>query len=70
MESSGCEFWYARELQSALEYKEWRNFEKSVDKAKLAEKANETHFVVGQVGGKSFVLPNERLILTCCIDIG
>lgn len=34
--------------KSALEYKEWRNFEKSVDKAKLAEKANEIHFVVGQ----------------------
>ena len=29
----GEEFWYARELQNALEYKEWRNFQKVIDKA-------------------------------------
>ena len=32
----GHEFWYARELQVALEYKEWRNFSKVIDKAKTA----------------------------------
>ena len=32
----GQEFWYARELQVALEYKEWRNFLKVIDKAKMA----------------------------------
>lgn len=32
----GQEFWYARELQIALEYKEWRNFLKVIDKAKVA----------------------------------
>lgn len=32
----GEEFWYARELQVALEYKEWRNFCKVLDKAKTA----------------------------------
>lgn len=30
------EFWYARELQILLGYDEWRNFEKVIDKAKLA----------------------------------
>ena len=30
------EFWYARELQTALEYTEWRNFKKVIDKAILA----------------------------------
>lgn len=30
------EFWYARELQTLLGYDEWRNFEKVIDKAKLA----------------------------------
>ena len=25
----GNEFWYARELQKVLEYKDWRNFQKS-----------------------------------------
>lgn len=29
----GQEFWYARELQEALEYTEWRNFAKVIDKA-------------------------------------
>ncbi len=32
----GQEFWYARELQKALEYKEWRNFCNAIDKAKEA----------------------------------
>ena len=30
------EFWYARELQKVLEYKEWRNFYKVIEKAKEA----------------------------------
>lgn len=32
----GTEFWYARELQDVLEYTEWRNFKKVIDKAKIA----------------------------------
>lgn len=32
----GEEFWYAREMQIALEYKEWRNFKKVIDKAMIA----------------------------------
>lgn len=32
----GQEFWYARELQIALEYKQWRRFCSVIDKAKLA----------------------------------
>ena len=36
IDENGAEFWYARELQSALEYTEWRNFEKSVKRAKEA----------------------------------
>ena len=30
------EFWYARELQIVLNYKEWRNFYKVIEKAKIA----------------------------------
>lgn len=37
----GQEFWYARELQTALEYKEWRNFCKVIDKAKTACESSE-----------------------------
>lgn len=32
----GQEFWYARELQQALEYTEWRNFTGVINKAKTA----------------------------------
>lgn len=32
----GNEFWYARELQHVLEYTEWRNFKKVIEKAKNA----------------------------------
>ena len=30
----GIEYWYARELQSVLNYKEWRKFENVISKAK------------------------------------
>lgn len=33
---NGAEFWQARELQTVLQYKEWRNFEKVIDTAKIA----------------------------------
>jgi len=32
----GSEFWYAREIQMVLEYKEWRKFENVINKAKQA----------------------------------
>ena len=32
----GSEYWYARELSKVLEYVQWRNFEKVIEKAKLA----------------------------------
>ena len=32
----GNEYWYARELQLVLEYKQWRRFEQVIDKAKEA----------------------------------
>ena len=45
----GNEFWYARELQKALEYTEWRNFSKVIDKAITAcensDNAVSDHFV-------------------------
>lgn len=33
---NGIEFWYARELQLLLGYDKWSNFEKVIDKAKIA----------------------------------
>ena len=34
IDASGVEFWYARELQIVLNYKEWRKFENVINKAK------------------------------------
>jgi DNA-damage-inducible protein D len=33
-DAGGVEFWYARDLQALLGYREWRNFAKVIDKAK------------------------------------
>ena len=45
----GNEFWYARELQKVLEYKEWKNFKVVIDKAIMSCKNSEfnvfNHFV-------------------------
>ena len=49
IDDRGNEFWLARELQSVLEYSEWRNFEKVIKKAKVACKnagaLEKDHFV-------------------------
>lgn len=46
---NGIEFWYARELQSVLNYKEWRKFENVINKAKESCKNSDInvfeHFV-------------------------
>ena len=46
----GQEFWYARELQIALEYKRWDKFSNVIEKAKIACQNSELtdidHFVV------------------------
>lgn len=35
-ESTGIEFWYARELQVAFSYSQWRRFNEVIEKAKLS----------------------------------
>lgn len=61
----GEEFWYARELQTTLEYAEWRNFCKVIDKAVTACEASgnksDIHFVDVN---KSLPMPNggERIL--------
>ena len=39
-EENGVEFWFARELMELLEYVQWRNFEKTIEKAKISCKNN------------------------------
>lgn len=36
LREDGTEYWHARELSEVLKYKQWRNFSKVIDKAKLA----------------------------------
>lgn len=49
IDENGNEFWYARELQTALEYKEWRNFAKVLERAIIAcqnsDNIANSHFV-------------------------
>lgn len=45
IDEEGNEFWYARELQIILQYKEWRKFKAVIEKAKIAcEKAEVSTF--------------------------
>lgn len=59
-EKDGIEYWLARELQQLLEYKEWRNFEKVIDKAKEscenAKQRPSDHFVDAN---KTIKMPKE-----------
>ena len=38
IDENGVEFWYARELMPILQYSNWQNFEKIIDKAKFLVK--------------------------------
>lgn len=40
IDDNGNEYWYARDLQEILEYSEWRNFSKIIEKAKTACEAS------------------------------
>jgi len=40
IDENGIEFWYARELQIALDYKQWRRFAQVIDKAKESCKSS------------------------------
>lgn len=40
LDDKGNEYWYARDLQGILEYSEWRNFYKIIEKAKNACEAS------------------------------
>lgn len=48
-DENGTEFWYARELQTALQYARWENFSKVIETAKIACKISQhdiaDHFV-------------------------
>ena len=49
IDNNGIEYWLARELQEVLDYKEWRNFLKVIDKARTSVEISDInildHFV-------------------------
>lgn len=61
----GQEYWLARELQTVLEYAEWRNFSKVIEKAKEACKNSNNQIIEHFVDvNKTSLLPHggERII--------
>ncbi|WP_251616994.1 DNA damage-inducible protein D [Senimuribacter intestinalis] len=66
----GIEFWYARDLQSVLGYSNWQNFEKVIEKAKIAcitsESIENDHFidVSKMVSGGVADIPIRDVMLT------
>ena len=58
LDDKGNEYWYARDLQGILEYSEWRNFYKIIEKAKNACEAS------GHVVQSEFVDVNKL------VDVG
>ena len=57
IDENGNEFWLARELQKVLEYKEWRNFKKVIDKAIMSAN-NSIH------GNEDWVVEFNKPIIT------
>ena len=69
------EFWYARELQKVLEYKDWRNFQKVIDKAKescknskfnLDEQLVEVNKPIKTGKGKAEIIKDYKLSRYIC----
>ena len=58
LDDEGNEYWYARDLQGILEYSEWRNFYKIIEKSKNACEAS------GHVAQSEFVDVNKL------VDVG
>ncbi len=55
IDEDGVEFWYARELQTVLNYKEWRKFEGVIEKAKIACENSNLNILEHFVGADKMV---------------
>lgn len=54
-DKEGREYWYARELQAVLDYKEWRKFETVIEKAKKSCENSEISAIDHFVGSDKMV---------------
>lgn len=61
IDENGIEYWYARELQIVLNYKEWRKFDNVINKAKESCKNSDISVLdcFGDVD-KSIILEKEE----------
>ena len=59
-DENGNEFWFARDLQSALQYTQWRNFQQVIERAMLACK-NSGFDAVDHFAdvSKTIIMPNS-----------
>ena len=64
-EENGIEFWYAREIMELLEYAQWRNFEKTIEKTKISCENN--GITVTDYSSLSFLLILSRTFLSAFI---
>ena len=53
IDENGIEFWYARELMPVLQYSNWQNFERIIDKAKMSCQNSDISKMV-QIGSGSY----------------
>ena len=58
MDENGNEFWLARELSKALEYKDWRSFQRIIDKSVTSANNNIS-------GEEDWVVEVNKPIKTC-----
>ena len=49
IDENGTEFWYARELMPILQYSNWQNFEKIIDKAKTVTETDKLYNDINEV---------------------
>ena len=67
IDENGIEFWYARELMSVLQYSNWQNFERIINKAKISCQNSDIsildHFInvskMVQIGSGAFREQND-----------
>lgn len=74
-DENGNEFWFARELQEALQYTQWRNFQKVISTAqiacKISQQAVADHFAevsktIAMPKGASKKVPDYKLTRYAC----
>jgi len=67
--AGGNPFWYSRELFTVLEYTQWRNFAKVIDKVRITCK-NSGYDIIdhfAHVGKMVEAGATSKLVTSCCV---